>query len=143
MRKSLGRLAIVLCGLWFCMAAAQAEKPLAPEKVAGTTRVSAEDAVELIGAASGLIILDNRYPEEFAKGHIEGAINLLDTTLQRADLAKLAPKLDTPLLFYCNGERCMRSSHAAEKAVGWGYRKIYWLRGGWQEWMDKHLPVAR
>lgn len=130
-------------GLWLCTATAWAEKPFAPDNVAGTTRITAETAIELVGSIPNLVVIDNRHAEEFEKGHIEGAINLLDTTLQRTDLARLAPKPDRPLLFYCNGERCLRSSHAAQMAVKWGYTRIYWFRGGWQEWLDKQLPVAR
>ena len=63
--------------------------------------------------------------------------------LKRADLSHLAARPDTPLLFYCNGERCLRSSHAAKMAVNWGYTRVYWFRGGWQEWLDKQLPVTR
>ena len=121
---------------------AWAEKPFAPDNVAGTTRVTAEKVVDL-AALPDLVIIDNRHAEEFTKGHIEGAINLLDTDLRQTDVARLAPRLDTPLLFYCNGERCLRSSHAAKMAAGWGYTRIYWFRGGWQEWLDKQLPITR
>ena len=99
--------------------------------------------VDLANSLPDLVIIDNRYAGEFEKGHIEGAINLLDTNMQRADVAHLAARPDTPLLFYCNGERCLRSSHAAQMAVKWGYTRIYWFRGGWQEWLDKQLPVTR
>jgi len=142
-KNSVLRQWLVSTVLAFWVLVVHAERPLVPERVEGTTRVSAEQVVELINTLPGLVILDSRHSEEFAKGHIEGAINLLDTHMQQADLKRLAPKRDTPLLFYCNGERCARSSNAASKAVGWGYRKIYWFRNGWQEWSAKHLPVAK
>lgn len=134
---------MLLAALLLHATAVQAEKPYAPESVAGTTRITAEAVVDLAGSLPNLVVIDNRHAEEFAKGHIEGAINLLDTNLGRADLVRLAPRTDTPLLFYCNGERCLRSSHAAMMAAGWGYTRIYWFRGGWQEWLDKQLPVTR
>ncbi|MDP2793413.1 MAG: rhodanese-like domain-containing protein [Sulfurisoma sp.] len=122
---------------------AVADKPLAPASVPGTQLVSAERVVELIGALPDIVIIDSRRREEFEKGHIEGAVSLLDTELTRAGLARLAPAPDRPLLFYCNGEHCLRSSNSAVQALAWGYRRVYWFRGGWQEWTDKHLPVAR
>jgi rhodanese-related sulfurtransferase len=143
MYKWHGNPVILLAGLLLYTAAAWAEKPFAPDTVAGTTRITAETVIDLAGALPNLVIIDNRHAEEFAKGHIEGAINLLDTELRRANLTRLAPRTDTPLLFYCNGERCLRSSHAAKMAVGWGYTRIYWFRGGWQEWMNKQLPITR
>ena len=30
---------------------------------------------------------------------------------------------------------------AIRKAMGWGYRNVFWFRGGWKEWTDKRLPV--
>lgn len=136
------RMLIVLPALWLAPPAV-ADKPLAPASVPGTQLVSAEQVVELIGAQPNLLIIDSRRREEFDKGHIEGAVNLLDTELTRAVLAKLAPAPGRPLLFYCNGEHCLRSSNSAAQVLAWGYRKVYWFRGGWQEWADKHLPVAR
>jgi rhodanese-related sulfurtransferase len=133
---------MLLCLLvWLPLALA--EKPRAPESVEGTTRVSAEAVVELVTTLPNLVIIDSRHEEEFAKGHIEGAINLLDVHMQRADLLRLARKPDTPLLFYCNGEYCPRSANAAKNAVAWGYRRVYWFRDGWQAWTDKQLPVTR
>lgn len=132
------------CLLMLCLAVpALADKPLAPEQLPGTTAVDAERAVMLIQTTPNLLIVDSRLSEEHAKGHIPGAVNLLDSEMNEAALSRLAPDRATPLLFYCNGERCLRSSNAATKAVGWGYRTIYWFRGGWEEWLHKELPVAR
>lgn len=135
-------LLVLMAWLWLVPAAAS-DRPLAPASVPGSQLVSAEQAIDLIGAQPNLLVIDSRRREEFDKGHVEGAINLLDTELTRQVLLKLAPSPDRPLLFYCNGERCLRSSNSARQALSWGYRKVYWFRGGWQEWIDKHLPVAR
>ncbi len=143
MNKRNGSLIALCAGLLFYAATAAAEKPYAPDSIAGTTRITAETVVNLAATLPDLVIIDSRHAEAFAKGHIEGARNLLDNDMRRADMARLAPKPDTPLLFYCDGERCLRSSHAAKLAVEWGYTRIYWFRGGWQEWIDKRLPVTR
>jgi len=130
--------------LLLCLAVpAIADKPLAPQTIPGTVTVDAERAVLLIQATPHLVIVDSRLSEEHAKGHIPGAVNLLDTEMTEAALSRIAPDRDTPLLFYCNGERCLRSSNAAVHAATWGYRTIYWFRGGWQEWLHKELPIAR
>ncbi|MGB9094705.1 MAG: rhodanese-like domain-containing protein [Gallionella sp.] len=97
----------------------------------------------MINSLPLLVVVDSRRKDEFADGHIEGAINISDTEMTLAKLKKFAPQPDTPLLFYCNGERCRRSSIAARLALKWGYRKVFWFRGGWQEWSAKYLPVAR
>ena len=116
-------------------------KPFAPETVPGTTIVSAEQAIEMMLADPGLIVIDSRKKTEYIKGHIEGAISLLNTELEQEDLESIAPDRNAMLLFYCNGVRCLRSADAVAKAVGWGYTNVYWFRGGWKEWTEKRLPV--
>lgn len=133
-------LALLLC----CLAsAAFADKPIAPDAIPGTQRISAREAVGLILSRPELLIVDARRPEEHAKGHIENAVSLLDSELTPQQLARYAASPATPLLIYCNGERCARSGNASRKAVAWGYREVYWFRGGWQEWLAEGLPVAR
>ena len=134
------RLAFSLLLLCFALPAL-ADKPVAPNSVIGTALVNAEQVVELILSTPMLTVIDSRHAEEFAKGHIEGAINLLDTYTTAESLARHTHGKDIPLLFYCNGERCLRSSNAAKIAVDLGYKKVYWFRGGWKEWIDKQMPV--
>lgn len=122
---------------------AAADKPVAPAEISGATNVTAEKLVEMVAATPQLIIIDARRKEEFEKGHIEGAVNLLDTDMTQAKLARLVPATDASVLFYCNGERCLRSTNAAKLALGWGYRKVYWFRGGWNEWSEKNLPITK
>lgn len=136
------RSALFLLLLCFSLPAL-ADKPVAPKTIAGATLVNAEQAAELILSTPDLVVIDSRHSEEFAKGHIEGAVNLLDTEMTAERLARHLAGKETPVLFYCNGERCLRSSNAAKTAAGWGYRKIYWFRGGWLEWIAKKMPVSK
>lgn len=122
---------------------AQADKPIAPEHIAGATDLKAEQIIDLILNTPELVIIDARKEDEFAKGHIESAISLLDTEMTAETLAAHIPDKATPILFYCNGERCLRSSNAANKALSWGYTNIYWFRGGWAEWREKNLPITK
>lgn len=122
---------------------AYAEKLMAPAQIPGVTRVDAEEVVSLLLERSRLVLIDSRKEEEYAKGHIENAINLLDSAMTPEALARHVMNRDTPILFYCNGERCLRSSNAASLAKQWGYRNLFWFRGGWVEWRRKRLPVAK
>lgn len=120
-----------------------AEKPLAPESIPGATIVTAEQLVDLIISNPELIIVDARKNTEYAKGHIEGAVFLLDTEMTPEKLDAVAPEFTTPIAFYCNGPRCLRSSNSVRRALGWGYGNIYWFRGGWKEWINKELPIVQ
>ena len=118
------------------------EKPYAPDEMPGVTIVSAEEVIEMVLANPELIVIDSRKKTEYIKGHIEGAINILNTELGLEELEFIAPEKTTALLFYCNGVRCLRSSDSLAKAAGWGYTNLFWFRGGWKEWTEKRLPVV-
>lgn len=118
------------------------EKPHAPEVIQGTIIVNAEQAIDLILNNPDLIVIDARKKTEYVKGHIEGAINMLNTKMKAEDLDKVATDKTRAILFYCNGTRCMRSADAIKKAKSWGYTNLIWFRGGWKEWTDKRLPVV-
>ena len=118
------------------------QKPLAPENIPGVLIISAEQVVELILNTPELVVIDSRKKAEYVKGHIEGAVNILNSDLSPELLARLAPDRHQPVLLYCNGVLCLRSSDAAEKAISWGYQQIYWFRGGWKEWTEKRFPIV-
>ena len=117
-------------------------KPYAPESIDGVRIVTAEQAIELILDHPDMPIIDSRKKTEFVKGHIEGAVSLLDTEMTEQLLQELVPDKDATILFYCNGVRCLRSSNAIRKAQDWGYTSLVWFRGGWKEWTEKRLPVV-
>jgi rhodanese-related sulfurtransferase len=122
-----------------CPAAAQD----APLLIHGATTVDARQIFALIDKSPNLIILDNRKEEDFAAGHIEGAVRLIDTEVSAETLALHIPTKDAPVLFYCNGVKCGRAAKATEKAVQLGYRKVYYYALGMDEWNKEGLPVVR
>lgn len=116
-------------------------KPYAPESIEEVRIVTAEEAIDLILENPDMPIIDSRKKTEFVKGHIEGAVSILNTDMTAQDLQRVAPDKNSAILFYCNGERCLRSSDAIRKAKSWGYNNLIWFRGGWKEWTEKRLPV--
>ena len=122
---------------------ALAEKASVPEAIDGTTRVSAEEVIELISSKADMVIIDARKASDREKGYIEGSIGLPDTDTTEQSLASYLPGKATPVIFYCNGVKCGRSVKSAKNAVNWGYSNIYWFRGGWEELMDNGYPVTR
>ncbi len=46
-----------------------------------------------------------------------------------------------PIVVYCLAH-CWTSWNAARRAIGWGYRNVYWFRDGVEAWRDAGLPVA-
>ena len=137
------RTAIVICvPLLFSATLPAEQKPYAPENIQGVTTVTAEQVIDMILANPDMIIIDSRKKSEYQKGHIEGAINILNTHLEQKDIEQIAPDKSTKMLFYCNGIRCIRSSSSIEKVQGWGYTNLIWFRGGWKEWVEKRFPIV-
>ena len=92
-------------------------------------QISPDEAKEMMDD-EGAIILDVRTPEEFAEGHIPGAVNLeLGTFDQNA--AEVIPDKDAILLVYCRSGN--RSKTASEILVSMGYTKVYEF-GGIIDW---------
>ena len=137
-------LALFLTGMLLLISTAclADKKPVAPESIDDVVIVTAEEAIDLILDNPDMPIIDSRKKTEYVKGHIEGAVSILNTDLTEEDLQQVVPEKDSAILFYCNGERCLRSSDAIRKAKNWGYTNLIWFRGGWKEWTDKQLPVV-
>lgn len=84
-------------------------------------------------------LLDVRTPQEYAEGHIDGALNI---NVQSDDFKQMAEKelsKDSTILVYCRSGR--RSMDAAEILTKLGY-KVVNLKGGIIEWKEDGLPVT-
>ena len=92
--------------------------------------VSADEAAEIMKSESGYIILDVRRPDEYAEGHIPGAINVPNEEIGTAEISSLPDKAQL-ILVYCKSGR--RSKVAAEKLVKLGYTNIVEF-GGILDW---------
>ena len=133
---------VLACSVMLIRAAHAESKPYAPETIENVVIVSAEEAIDLILNNPDMPIIDSRKKTEFVKGHIEGAVSILNTEMTEQDLEVVVPHKESAILFYCNGERCLRSTDAIRKAKSWGYTNLIWFRGGWKEWTEKRLPVV-
>lgn len=115
----------------------------APAEIKGAKTVNAEQVIDLITKTQNVVVLDNRKQEDFAAGHIEGAVRLIDTDVSAESLAKHVKSKDAPVLFYCNGMKCGRAAKAAEKAISLGYSNVYYYALGMEEWSKKGLPLVK
>lgn len=109
------------------------------KKKAPVTIVTPDEAEKLIKESPGLVVLDVRTPDEFAKGHIKGAKNIdfLESNFE-ALVAKLDPA--KPLLLHCASGN--RSSQALD-LIGPSakFPAIYHLKAGFSGWKSAGKPV--
>ena len=84
-------------------------------------QISAEKAKSLMDSEEDYIIIDARTEEEFAEGHIEGAVLIPEYEIaERAE--KELPDKDALILVYCRSGR--RSKIASDELVKLGYTNV-------------------
>ena len=93
-------------------------------------QISMDEAVTMMAEESGYIILDVRRADEFATGHIPGAINVANESIGTDEIPELPDKKQL-IMVYCRSGR--RSKEAAEKLVKLGYTNIVEF-GGILDW---------
>ena len=84
-------------------------------------QISMDEAVKMMKDEKNYIILDVRRPDEYAEGHIPGAINVPNEEIGTAEIAEL-PSKSQLILVYCRSGR--RSKEASEKLAKLGYTNI-------------------
>lgn len=102
--------------------------------------LTAEEFAAAVKADKKAVVLDVRRPDEFAAGHIEGAVllNFLDTVSFNAGVEKL-DKSKTYYI-YCRSGR--RSNSAAVILQKKGFT-VFDLGGGFLSWQRYNLPWVK
>ena len=84
-------------------------------------------------------LVDVRTPQEYAEGHIDGALNINVQSDDFKELAQRELSKDSTVLVYCRSGR--RSLDAAEMLTRLGYNVVN-LKGGIIEWKEDGLPLV-
>ncbi len=100
------------------------------KNTSGYRQISMNEAVKMMKNEKNYIILDVRRPDEYAEGHIPGAINLPNEEIGASEISELPDKAQL-ILVYCRSGR--RSKEASEKLVKLGYTNIVEF-GGILDW---------
>ena len=89
------------------------------------------------------VFLDARKPEEYAEGHIPGALNLYANELEKY-IPLVVPQLpdrNKQIVAYCHGGDCDLSLQAAKALKEAGYDHVVIFEGGWPDWKKSGLPI--
>lgn len=98
--------------------------------------ISRDDLLERLGSGA-ITLLDVRSVEEYALGHLPGALNIpVDELEQR--LSELPPERE--IVAYCRGPYCVLSTTAAALLEDKGYR-VHRLAAGFPDWKAAGLNV--
>ena len=102
-----------------------------PAAEANTYRqITMQEAVEMMEKEENYVILDARTHEEFAQGHIPGAIVIPNETIGTNEIPQL-PDKDQLIMVYCRSGN--RSKQASDKLVKLGYTNVVEF-GGIIDW---------
>ena len=101
--------------------------------------IEVKEFAELI-ADPNVVILDVRKADEFAEGHIAGAILIDQFQSDFVEQAKAKLPKDKTIAIYCRSSR--RSANAASKLADIGYKCVN-LKGGILVWKEANMPVVK
>ncbi len=109
------------------------------KKETGTTLISADSLKVMLNNEHG-ILLDVRTPEEFAEGHLPGAINI---DFKNEGFSAALDTLDKTKQYevYCRSGH--RSGESTEMMSKKGFKKVYHLEGGILKWQEKGFETVK
>jgi rhodanese-related sulfurtransferase len=113
------------------------------ESTKAYTEISAEELQKLQADHKDLVVIDSRGGKYFDGTVIKGAKQLSTGDTNEATLAKLAPKKDGLIVFYCTNADCGASAKAAGKAKEAGYTNIKKYTDGIDDWVKKGLETEK
>ncbi len=85
-------------------------------------------------------LIDTREDNEWAAGHVAGAMHLSKGIIEREIETKM-PDKNAILVLYCGGG--YRSALAADNLQKMGYTRVISLDGGWRALQESGLPLEK
>lgn len=102
----------------------------------GTSELSPDAFREQLTSGTNIQLVDTRSPKAYEEGHIAQAVNIDFAT---SDFDKKIEDLYKDIPVYVYGQK--GGEEAAAKLRSLGFKEVYQLKGGMDEWMQKGQPV--
>ncbi len=103
--------------------------------------IDREELKEKLDRGDELVLIDVLAPEEYARGHLPGAINIPLEVIGRT--AKERFSSEQKIVVYCGSFDCQASPKAAAKLERLGFRDVWDYAGGKADWADGGYPLER
>jgi rhodanese-related sulfurtransferase len=98
------------------------------------------DVKRRIDGGEKMTLIDVREDNEWAQGHLPGAIHLGRGIIER-DVETRIPDTNAKLVLYCGGG--FRSAMVADNLQKMGYTNVESMDGGWKGWNEAGLPTTK
>ncbi|MEV0032204.1 rhodanese-like domain-containing protein [Nocardia sp. NPDC050793] len=106
------------------------------------TALIARDELARELETGSVTVIDALPAEYYAKGHLPGALNLVEADVE-AKASQLLPNKDAAIVTYCSNPACANSTQVAAKLEALGYTNVRKYREGIQDWTEAGFPVER
>lgn len=113
---------------------------LVNETKARVKETNVADVNRRIDAGEKFILVDVREDNEWAQGHLPGAVHLGKGIIER-DIEARVPDTGGKVVLYCGGG--FRSALVADNLQKMGYTNVESMDGGWRGWLEAGLPTAK
>ena len=113
---------------------------LVDDAKARVTEADFRDVKRRLDAREKLTLVDVREDNEWARGHLPGAVHLGKGIIER-DIEQAIPDKDAPLVLYCGGG--FRSALVADNLQKMGYTNVISMDGGWRGWTTAGYPIEK
>ena len=97
-----------------------------------------QEVKQKLDAGEKFTLVDVREDNEWARGHLPGAVHLSKGIIER-DIETAIPDKSTTLVLYCGGG--LRSALAADNVRKMGYTNAISMDGGWRSWTGAGFPT--
>lgn len=93
---------------------------------------------QMLATGETVMLVDVREDNEFAAGHVKGAVHMSKGVIER-DVETKAPDKHTKMVLYCGGG--FRSALVADNLQKMGYTDVISLDGGWKALKESGLEL--
>jgi rhodanese-related sulfurtransferase len=95
---------------------------------------------DMAAGLDGFVLLDVRSPDQYAEGHLPGAVNLPHARINERNLAHYLKEV--LFVVYCSGPHCNGADKAAARLARLG-RPVKKMIGGVEGWRDEGFELER
>lgn len=106
-------------------------RPVGPQEAVGLAVPKSEGA---FGAMTDPIWIDPRIASAYEAGHIPGAVSMPFGSGMFEDIARETLGGRKPILVYGDGFQDILADAASKRLIELGFKEVYTLRGGIQQW---------
>jgi rhodanese-related sulfurtransferase len=113
---------------------------LVNESRARVRETNVPEVKKRMDAGEKFTVVDVREDNEWARGHLPGAIHMGRGVIER-DIETQFPDKKTELVLYCGGG--FRSALSADNLQKMGYTNVISMDGGWRGWLEAGHPTVK